>query len=303
MLGVEGSGGADAAQSVFTNYVKSADTAQPVPTSIYCIHEKASCRNEIISEPLPHKADPTEHSWRGVLWCCKDRLCRVRWFYVKAHPVGNVPPERFQNIGSVSGTQGGAVLFAPPSKSYRFSHPPSPCAKSMAQGISLSADSDLEGTCPLRESILHLGVCRLRRQIFREMKGKAEEILCGFPSIFLKYLGKDASKMCANRCKTDSKTSPAALSWSSLFGDSFSKLFCFCTMVFAVCALKYPDNFPLLKSADTARRVPTAHTKHLANRQRSRFFLSLHDDFCDLFFCLLLQSHGKWGILKATERS
>ena len=222
------------------------------------LQEKTSCRNKTISEPLPHKADPTERSWRGVLWCCRDTACRVRWFYVKAHPVGNVPPERFQNIGTVNGTQGGAVLFAPPSKSCRFSHPPSPCARSMAQGISLSADSDLEGTCPLRESVLHLGACRLRRQIFREMKGKTEEILCGFPSIFLKYLGKDASKMCANRCKTDSKTSPAALSWSSLFGDSFSKLFCFRTMVFAVCALKYPHKFLLLKSADTAQPVPTA---------------------------------------------
>ncbi|WP_302340667.1 hypothetical protein, partial [uncultured Ruminococcus sp.] len=111
------------------------------------------------------------------------------------------------------------------------------------QGISLSADSDLEGTCPLRESVLHLGACRLRRQIFREMKGKTEEILCGFPSIFLKYLGKDASKMCANRCKTDSKTSPAALSWSSLFGDSFSKLFCFRTMVFVICFIVCSCNF------------------------------------------------------------
>ena len=51
------------AQSVFTNYVKSADTAR-----------------------------------------------RVRWFYVKAHPVGNVPPERFQNIGTVNGTQGRSGL-------------------------------------------------------------------------------------------------------------------------------------------------------------------------------------------------
>ena len=87
-------------------------------------------------------------------------------------------------------------------------------------------------TRPLRESILHLGVCRLRRQIFREMKGKAEEILCGFPSIFLKYLGKDASKMRANRCKAGAKTSPAALSWSSLFGATVLKLFCCCTMPF-----------------------------------------------------------------------
>ena len=117
-------------------------------------------------------------------------------------------------------------MFAPPSKSCRFSHPPSPCAKSGTQGISLSADSDLEGTCPLRESVLHLGVCRLRRQIFREMKGKTEEILCGFPSIFLKYLGKDASKMRANRCKTGSKTSPAALSWSSLMRKVHGNYFC-----------------------------------------------------------------------------
>ena len=150
----------------------------------------------------------------------------------KENPVENVPPERFQNHITANGKQGGAVLFAPPSKSCRFSHPPSPCARSMAQGVSLSADSDLEGTCPLRESVLHLGVCRLRRQIFREMKGKTEEILCGFPSIFLKYLGKDASKMRANRCKAGSKTSPAALSWSSLFGATVLKSFCSCTMLF-----------------------------------------------------------------------
>ena len=144
---------------------------------------------------------------------------------MKENLVENIPPECFQNYGTASGTQGGAVLFAPPSKSCRFSHPPSPCARSMARRISLSADSDLEGTCPLRESILHLGACRLRRQIFREMKGKAEEILCGFPSIFLKYLGKDASKMRANRCKTDSKTSPTVLSWISLMRQRFQNLF------------------------------------------------------------------------------
>ena len=78
-----------------------------------------------------------------------------------------------------------------------------------------------EASRPLRESVLHLGACRLRRQIFREMKGKTEEILCGFPSIFLKYLGKDASKMRANRCKAGSKTSPTALSWISLMGQRF----------------------------------------------------------------------------------
>ena len=106
-----------------------------------------------------------------------------------------------------------------------FSPTCSVCPEVWARGISLSADSDLEGTCPLRESILHLGVCRLRRQIFREMKGKAEEILCGFPSIFLKYLGKDASKMHAKRYKIDSKTSPTVLSWISLTSPTTSILF------------------------------------------------------------------------------
>ena len=153
------------------------------------------------------------------------RMFHVKHFASRKISVENVPPERFQDHSTATGTQGGAVLFAPPSKSYRFSHPPSTCAKSMAQGISPSADGDLEGTCPLRESVLHLGACRLRRQIFREMKGKTEEILCGFPSIFLKYLGKDASKMRSNRCKTGSKTSPTALSWISLTDSTISYLF------------------------------------------------------------------------------
>ena len=74
----------------------------------------------------------------------------------KENPVGN-------------GTQDGAVLFAPPSKSCRFSHPPAPRARSMAQGISLSA----------------------------------------------------------NRCKTGSKISPAALSWSSLIKKRFHNAFFF----------------------------------------------------------------------------
>ena len=29
--------------------------------------QKASCKNEKISEPLPHQAAPAERSWRGVL--------------------------------------------------------------------------------------------------------------------------------------------------------------------------------------------------------------------------------------------
>jgi len=43
--------------------------------------------------------------------------------------VENIPPECFQDSVHSGGTQGGAVLFAPPSKSCRFSHPPSTCAQ------------------------------------------------------------------------------------------------------------------------------------------------------------------------------
>ena len=81
-------------------------------------------------------------------------------------------------------------MFAPPSKSCRFSHPPSPRARSMAQGISLSADSDSGGFSP------------------------------------------------------PENLSPAALSWSSLFGDSFSESFRFRTILFVICFRR-----------DTARRV------------------------------------------------
>ena len=159
-----------------------------------------------------------------------NHICKNTCAVSGAFTVRKIPLETFhRNVSKIkiqqAGHKGGAVLFAPPSKSCRFSHPPSPCARSMAQGISLSADSDLEGTCPLRESVLHLGACRLRRQIFREMKGKTEEILCGFPSIFLKYLGKDASKMHAKRYKIDSKTSPTVLSWISLTSPTISVLF------------------------------------------------------------------------------
>ena len=142
------------------------------------LQEKASCRNKTISEPLPHKADPTERSWRGVLWCCRDTARRVRWFYVKAHPVGNVPPERFQNIGTVNGTQGRSGLVRSALEKLSLFSPTFPVHQKHGAGISLSADSDSEGYSP------------------------------------------------------SENTSPAALSWSSLFGQTVLKSFCFCTMVF-----------------------------------------------------------------------
>ncbi len=90
-----------------------------------------------------------------VVCFCRDTASRVCQFHktkicfrINAYSVENVPPERFQNQETASGIQGGAVLFAPPSKSCRFSHPPSPRAGSMAQGISLSADSDSGGSSP-----------------------------------------------------------------------------------------------------------------------------------------------------------
>ena len=108
----------------------------------------------------------------------RDTACRVRRFRER-----NIPLETFhRNVFKIkkqqAGHKGGAVLFAPPSKSCRFSHPPSPCARSMAQGVSLSADSDSEGYSPSKN------------------------------------------------------TSPAALSWSSLFGQTVLKLFCFRTTRF-----------------------------------------------------------------------
>ena len=51
---------------------------------------------------------------------CRDTACRVRCFCCKEKIVENVPPERFQNQETAAGTQGGAVLFAPPSKSFAF---------------------------------------------------------------------------------------------------------------------------------------------------------------------------------------
>ena len=88
----------------------------------------------------------------------KAALCFVRFVGTGCAVSGvftvrKIPLKTFhRNVSKIkirqAGHKGGAVLFAPPSKSYRFSHPPSPCAKSMAQGISLSADSDSGGSSP-----------------------------------------------------------------------------------------------------------------------------------------------------------
>ena len=70
----------------------------------------------------------------------------------QAHSVENVPPERFQGRSTASGTQGGAVLFAPPSKSCRFSHPPSPCAQKYGHGDFAVCGRRLRGHVPSKNT-------------------------------------------------------------------------------------------------------------------------------------------------------
>ena len=70
-----------------------------------------------VRENAPYPTHCQTAGYACVKYICRDRLCRVHRFCIKTYPVGNVPPERFQNQGTASGTQGGAVLFAPPSKS------------------------------------------------------------------------------------------------------------------------------------------------------------------------------------------
>ena len=78
----------------------------------------------------------------------RDTACRVRQFRERNNPLETFHRNVSKIAAQQAGHKGGAVLFAPPSKSCRFSHPPAPCAKSMAQGISLSADSDSGGASP-----------------------------------------------------------------------------------------------------------------------------------------------------------
>ena len=70
----------------------------------------------------------------------------------QAHSVENVPPERFQGRSTASGTQGGAVLFAPPSKSCRFSHPPSPRARKHGHGDFAVCGRRLRGHVPSKNT-------------------------------------------------------------------------------------------------------------------------------------------------------
>ena len=96
----------------------------------------------------------------------------------KEYPVGNVPPERFQNQETASGTQGRSGLVRSALEKLSLFSPTFPVRQKHGAGISLSADSDSEG------------------------------------------------------CSPSKNTSPAALSWSSLFGQTVLKLFCFRTTRF-----------------------------------------------------------------------
>ena len=96
----------------------------------------------------------------------------------KEYPVGNVPPERFQNQETASGTQGRSGLV-----------------RSALEKLSLFSP-----TFPVRQK-----------------HGAGSFAVCG-----QRLRGHVPSK----------NTSPAALSWSSLFGQTVLKLFCFRTTRF-----------------------------------------------------------------------
>ena len=146
----------------------------------------------------------------------RDTACRVHWFTSRHTPLKTFHRNIFKIKKQQTAHRAERSCSLRPRKAVAFlAHLPR-APEAWRREFRCLRTATQRATRPLRESILHLGVCRLRRQIFREMKGKTEEILCGFPSIFLKYLGKDASKMHAKRYKIDSKTSPTALSWISL---------------------------------------------------------------------------------------
>ena len=64
--------------------------------------------------------------------------------------VANIPPECFQNRSTASGTQGRSGLVRSALEKLSLFAPTFPVRQKHGAGISLSADSDLEGTCPLR---------------------------------------------------------------------------------------------------------------------------------------------------------
>ncbi len=128
----------------------------------------------------------------------------------KEYPVGNVPPERFQNQETASGTQGRSGLVRSALEKLSLFSPTFPVRQKHGAGISLSADSDSEG------------------------------------------------------CSPSKNTSPAALSWSSLFGQTVLKSFCFCTTRFVfrrkagtrrAVSAGLPRSFPAKKSTPTEVRV------------------------------------------------
>ena len=87
-----------------------------------------------------------------ILWQ-KYRMFHVKHFSLEnIPPVENVPQEHFQGCNTAGGKQGGAVLFAPPSKSYRFSHPPSTCARKHGHGDFAVCGRRLRGHVPSKNT-------------------------------------------------------------------------------------------------------------------------------------------------------
>ena len=91
-------------------------------------------------------------SFAGKTALCRGRLCRVRKF-VSRH----IPLKTFhRNVSKMPSIQaahkGGAVLFAPPPKSCRFSHPPSPCAQKYGHGDFAVCGRRLRGHVPSKNT-------------------------------------------------------------------------------------------------------------------------------------------------------
>ena len=154
-------------------------------------------------------------------------------------------------------------MFAPPSKSCRFSHPPSPCAKSMAQGISLSADSDLEGTCPLRTPRqLRSAGAAFSGTVFQNLFVSAQYFLMfAFLDFAVRFVGtRRAVSAGFSKGKSVENVPPSKSCFPILFQANES---------------------------DTARRVPTslllascAQLEQPFRGQFFRIFLFLHDTLC-----------------------
>ena len=82
----------------------------------------------------------------------RDTACRVRQFQKGEIPLKTFHRNVFKIRAQQAGHKGGAVLFAPPSKSCRFSHPPSPCAQKQGRRDFAVCGQRLRGHVPSKNT-------------------------------------------------------------------------------------------------------------------------------------------------------